>query len=453
MGKKTEKEIKTLKEDYFYEITTKIGKISNHMRNIFFLSNTQFGDEDRDTIDLLKKSISDTAKDMKYFAEQVPLEWIKLENALAVLKKDLQTKVLSWDDIYDLAGKTINGKIDIIAFLKSQHKIGNIVFFEDIKEYIILQPNWLVDCFKCLICDDNKLNIKLLQTTEMIELANTGCISNDMITKLFEKQPDVKFEIYQDHILKVMQKFDIIVKPKFKGTLNNVCQQSNSYYMPCMIRKTETLENIKKIFGDGCSASPWLTFEFEFLPLAYFNHILVHFMNEYIVCVEEDGEKRKAIFKGKAVFFLDKTRFERLILCFSKNAISLQIWKLDEFDENIYQLVLKNLRNKIKELNNQLRLKVTYKIKAKCSTGDYSKISGRLGFADLIERCKDGNYILEDSTVLSTDELVNTWLKPTVSMFIIFILCCLHFIEDCKYKKHFFSSGTLRVEYLKNRKM
>lgn len=354
---------------------------------------------------------------MHYFAEELPTQWIHLENALAVFK-DSGENILSFDNVKELSRKIFIEDKELLPFLNYQHKIGNIIFFEDIRNYIILQPNWLVKCFRCLVCDNhpNKRNINLVNSIEWKHLVDTGELADSLIDRLFAKEPTLQFEKFKTHLLNVMEKFDIIVKPRFAGINGDRSKISRSYYMPCMITKPNTSFNtIQKSFSDkqSCvSTSPWLVLEFEFLPVAYFNYVLFYFIRKYI-CEEVNGQK--AIYRGKALLCIDKTRLRKLFIGFSKNAISLQIWKWAVVPCETYRHILDELCCKIEELDNKLSQKVskTFKIKGKCSNGDYSKKVGRLSYKELIERCEDETYMCDEHNIRhSKEDLEKTWFQP-----------------------------------------
>lgn len=394
-------------------------KKANHKRRIHYITNTKVTDE----IDNLKKTINEIAKEMNYFEKKLPTQWIQLENALDFLTNDLKRNIISFKEIKEIARTAIIDKhADLLEFLNYQHKIGNIIFFEDIPEYIILQSNWLVKCFRCLVFDDDpaKRCIKV-STLEWKTLTETGKLSDTIIDNLFEKEDELKVE-HKPYLLDVMAKFDIIVKPQCVDTKGD--DPSNSYYIPCMIRNLPTsLTDIKKLFGandEGVTRSPWFILEFTFLPFAYFNHILVSYIREYIICGRDD---QKSIYGGKAVFFLDESQSQKFIICYSKNAISLQIWDWDECSDDQYIQVLGQIRDKIKELETKIRHTTTYVITAKCSDGDYFKRSGRISFKEREKRfLPNGKYFCKDHGQMhNKEEIVNAWFKhvDTVS-----ILCC-----------------------------
>ncbi|VDH93861.1 Hypothetical predicted protein [Mytilus galloprovincialis] len=411
---KTEKEVEDRKKEYIKRFKKCFGgqDKANHNRGIYFISNTEFLKSD---FNKLKNKISDVAKEMMYFTEELPMQWIQLENALSVLKDESKQNILSWQTCVELAEMLSIKENELLPFLTYQHNIGNIIFFADIKEYIILQPDWLVKCFRCLVCDNHpqKRNIEIVQLTDWHNLEKTGQLSDKIIDKLFEKEPDLEFGKYKTHILDVMEKFDILVKPKFIDTNNDSSLIPNSYYMPCMIKQQSiSLDIIKKMFqSEKCkfSFSPWLILEFKFLPLAYFNHILFYYITRYTVC-EKAGQK--TLYRGKTLVNLDKTGLRKLCICFSKNAIAFQVLTLSDVKDNIYNTILGELCKKIEELKERLGQSISCDIKAKCSNGDYSNKEGRMTFEELGEMCENGHYLCpEHNEMHSKDDVEKTWLQ------------------------------------------
>ncbi|VDI21663.1 Hypothetical predicted protein [Mytilus galloprovincialis] len=312
--------IEKMKEAYLNKFKEIFGghDKANHNRGIYFVSNREFLASD---FKKLKDKIYEVAKETNFFEEELPTQWIQLENALSVLKHESKQKILSFQKIVELSQITFIKEEDILPFLTYQHKIGNIIFFEDIQKYIILQPEWLVKCFRCLVCDDHQLkrNHEILNSDDWPHMEKTGQLSDDMIDRLFEKEP------------------------------------------------------------------------------------------EYKVC-EKAGQK--TLYRGKTLVNWIKTGLRKLCICFSKNAIALQVWTLSDVDDNINRTILEELCKKIEELKERLRQSISYDIKAKCSNGDYSNTEGRMTYKDLGEVCERGHYWCPEHKELhSKDDVEKTWLQ------------------------------------------
>lgn len=257
--------------------------------------------------------------------------------------------------------------------------------------------------------------MNLVNWQDRQNLKDTGLLSNDLIGHLFERDPTLKIGKYKEILLYVMNRFNIIIQPQLLAqTTTNEYQTSAKYYMPSMIKKKPTSRaEIWKIFiggKRGFRASPWLILEFNFLPLAYFNHILFYYVRKYRLC--EDTKEQHAIYRGKALLHLDQTGNRRLFICFSKNTIALQIWKKNDVDDRTYSNILEELCGRIKVLKTDVIQNLTYDVKAKCSKGDYSKILGRISCHDLTEKWPGQHYDCDEhGHKHNKEEIKNTWLR------------------------------------------
>ncbi|CAG2217899.1 unnamed protein product [Mytilus edulis] len=110
----------------------------------------------------------------------------------------------------------------------------------------------------------------------------------------------------------------------------------------------------------------------------------------------------------KTVVYLDKTEQSKLVICFSRNAISLQIWNSDKN----HQHIVEELCSKIEDLEMKLCHKLEYKIQSKCKTGDYFSSSGRISHEKLNALCEGGQYLCEEHKCRhNKDDIENTWFK------------------------------------------
>lgn len=182
-----------------------------------------------------------------------------------------------------------------------------------------------------------------------------------------------------------------------------------------MIKTPRTLVSIKNLYIQGnVELTPWLVLELTFLPLAYFNHILFYYLQNYNVCKVET--EQPAVYMGKAVFHLDHKKSSKFIVCFSRNTICLQIWQWRDVDENMYEKMFNELCDKIENIRDTIGQNISYTTKVKCRTGDFTKSAGRISFADLEETESDDYMCDEHNDFHSKEDLVNTWLIHGVSI-------------------------------------
>ncbi|XP_052081793.1 uncharacterized protein LOC127719609 [Mytilus californianus] len=377
-----------------------------HIRDIVYLSNK---DKDKNKFDILRSKIWKTVKSMSSWEDELPLSWIHLEKQLQV--KSDKENIVSLEDVMKIGREStfpVTNEEDVISFLRVQHEMGNIIFFHRLREYIILNPVWLVDAFRCLVspCEFQQHHLDI---DNLNQIADTGEIMIDYIEQMFTKVPKLNFFKHKDHLLKVMEEFDIIVRPKTRRPLS--FQQG--YYIPCLI-KYGTFATVSDNFGvnkNNCQRTPWVCLEFDFLPPAFFNHILVHLIRIYHVS-EADVKSRLALYSSFGVFDLNKSATSKLVLCTANDTIAFQVWQwLRDRSQFVY------LRTKIEEIVDDVikryRMDIKYDVKYKCKTGTFSKQMGRKTASELSQLkkycCSEHNENHE------AKEIIDVWIEQQKS--------------------------------------
>ncbi|XP_052073785.1 uncharacterized protein LOC127711717 isoform X1 [Mytilus californianus] len=371
-----------------------------HLETFHYISNKESPES---VIDDLRQKIFNTAKKLSVWRKSTPLVWIRLETKLNILRKSNDNiNIIKFEDISRIASKcSLTDYEELVKFLNEQNAIGNVIFFEDIPEYIILNPKWLVDAFRCVVSDKIKTDID-----------ESGKISRELMLKLFQKIPELKIETFDDHILKVMEKFDIIIKPRINENLD----EEISYYIPSMVISDSTIADIKTSFGlnnPNSKSSPWLILEFTFLPLAFFNHVFFDYIRKYEVC--KDRNNRMAFYHGIGIFYINKTKKEqKLVVCFSRNIIALQIWDLEDNMGTVCRNIFNEIESTVHSLQQRYKLTLAYKVKVKCAGGDYNNQQGRLKLSDLINITSGKFYCEEHNEFHFSQSLSSTWFEGQI---------------------------------------
>ncbi|CAC5419699.1 unnamed protein product [Mytilus coruscus] len=369
----------------------------HHLRKIFCLSNSNDPDEE---FKKLRLEISTTAKKMDNWGECMPLKWILLEHLIEIIKQDGKNFINLSDMVHMAKHRDINilDIKDVLIFLRFQHETGNIIFFEDIQDFIILNPNWLVDAFRCLVSD--KVDDKLQHRGDWTEFARKGHISDSLITELFKSKCGSQFLEERKNLVKVMEKFDILVR----------LDEAGKYVMPSMM-PNEKFEKVCKQIGvenPNCKRSSWLCLKFAFLPPAFFNHFTVWFMKIYKPSKIDNKQHRLALFRGICVFDIGEFGCEKLLVSMSSNTIALQHLSFSTNDfgsgcSNIH----KELIRKIEDIKKRYKLEISHELHFKCSTGLYYEDT--ISYQTL-KKSKE-YYCEEHKRVHQSEKIYLPWMK------------------------------------------
>ena len=376
-----------------------------HLREIVHVSNTIPSNED---FCHLRKEIFKWGKTIKTFQERIPLKWIHLERSLDLVR-ETGINILSFKELADLSSNcSIYNEDEVELFLIYQNNIGNIVYFKSLKNYVILSQKWLADAFKCLVCDSDKVDVKLRNTDDWQALKTRGELSLSLVSRLFDKVPELDFTKFQDHLLNVAELFGIVMRPK-TITGKNKIEKTPDYYMPSMINDAPEFSELLEHFGanlQDCKRQPWVCFQFKFLPLSLFNYILFYFMRLYTVCTYFVKKcKRLALFHGMAVFYNDHTRKQKIVLCFAKNAICIQFWEWRQPEKSTYKNLLSKIQSEILRLRYKYNIKIAFSKLGKCADGNIHDPAGWISYEDL-----DDEYLCEEHNQLhQSKDLCDTW--------------------------------------------
>ncbi|CAG2198887.1 unnamed protein product [Mytilus edulis] len=330
-----------------------------------------------DEFDILRRDIVEIAKSRNQWNIKTPARWIHLEKALA--GENLYGKpVVAKPDIAEIAKliiQPITDEEELEQFLTYHNGIGTYVYFSDLPEYVVLDPQWLASAFGCIITPD-QFQKNLVHQTEWEELRQHGRLSEKLLNEIFLQQ-EVNIKKYKIHLLKVMEKFNIIVRPR---TMSDTCEihEETDYYVPCMIKNT-SLSNINDIFYSCNSKSSCFCVEFVFLPPAFATQVLVACTRYYTVAKgpqTTDG-RHPAFYRDFAIYNLDATGCEKVLIANYRNVLQMQIWKWGEPERRSYHDVKAKLIGIIEEMKKVRALpSLSYELKLKCKFTDYECLDG-----------------------------------------------------------------------------
>lgn len=309
----------------------------------YFISNT---DDDSGVFKKIRQNLLNLAKTMKTWNMDYPFKFIQLEKCLQQRKKKLP--IIEFRELENISTEIQNplSHKELKFFLEFHHEMRTLVYFEDLSDYIILDTQWLSNAFKCIITakkfQSNPSRHRVKDKWD--DLNVRGLLHSVVLENILERNKNIfEFEEdeqsndeqdkHKDHILKVMEKFDIIIRPK---TSNQVADDEKPlYYVPCMVKAVPE-KDIYEMFNvtkDTCRISTWLCFEFSFLPPFLMNHLIASLSRNYEVAevgVTRQKQSKIALFKNIAVFELQKnTKLTKLLVMTFRNIIQIQVWDFE----------------------------------------------------------------------------------------------------------------------------
>lgn len=356
MGKTSLKERKK-------ELATHLCRImgNSSVHHHFLLSNLTDPDEEFEKIRL---EISTAAKRMNHWGERVPLTWIRLEYEVAIQRHDGKN-FIGLSDMVRMAKHpkiNIQDKDEVLRFLRFQHESGNIIYFDDIPDLIILHPQWVADAFRCLVADE--ICDKLQHRSDWKTCVQNTQMHYDLINKLFKSNCGNQFFEQAENLLILMEKIDVLFKISKTGL----------YIIPSRIPSVSFDKVCQQIGVDEsiCKRTSWLCLKFTFLPPAFFYHMYVYLLGEYQPTKMENAKQSMALFRELCVFDIDKSK-TKLLITMSTDTIALQLLSFSKEEE--FGIVCSNIRKvilrKAELIRQKYNFKILYELHFKCNNGNY----------------------------------------------------------------------------------
>ncbi|XP_052072196.1 uncharacterized protein LOC127710406 [Mytilus californianus] len=373
----------------------------HHLHDKLYLSNTKDSDEE---FEKLQFAIYETVRKMDNWGNAFPLKWILLEHLIEINKNNGRN-FINLNDMFNLAKHpniNILEKEDVLLFLRFQHNVGNIIFFENIPDLIILKPQWLADAFRCLVSD--KFDYRRLHHLEDWTLfTRQGKISELLITELFNSKDGSQFSGQTINLHKVMVKLDILVKI-----------ENSHYIMPSMMpsAKFEDICETFCIVTEKCKRTSWLCFKFEFLPPSFFNHLSAWFIRQYHPSKIDGGI---ALYRGICMFDIDASGCVKILVTMSTDTIALQVVSFSEQQRELYSEcsnIYSGVIQLIEDVKERYKVKISFKLHFKCSDGDYYKDTFEYDTLTKNQECFCPHHQRHRS-----EQIYSPWMKTEVFFF------------------------------------
>ncbi|XP_071150123.1 uncharacterized protein [Mytilus edulis] len=128
-------------------------------------------------------------------------------------------------------------KDELKVFLKFQHSIGKLLYFDEPKldDRIILSPTLLIDAFKSIVTDKQFCKGDKEREEIWNAMGTKGVVSKYAIDDVWKRKKYAKFNKDKDYLLTVMTHLDILVEPKRYDT-SRMRMPADFYYVASMVR-------------------------------------------------------------------------------------------------------------------------------------------------------------------------------------------------------------------------
>ncbi|KAK3594834.1 hypothetical protein CHS0354_002885 [Potamilus streckersoni] len=369
----------------------------------------------------LKRKLVEVASQQPYWGEEIPARWIPLEQELMRLKA-AGIKVIHRNLLEEInhTGAVPIATEELDLFLRFQHDIGTILYFsmDVLREKIVLDPQWLIDALKSLITADEMfiLRNKKAVTEKWFEFKTKGNLSPELIDAIWTKKKKVDFHDNKEHLLLLMEKLNIISKPKSYSEDGNEIKEENYYLAPCMLRQAMPREIISPESDPEMENTSVLCFMCtgKFLPPPIFHRLVGACLTHWPIAKKKS---ENLIYCGCCVFDLD--HHHRLTLHFRDYVIFLRVTTMgfkdttwtSELCNKARKFIFENLLKIIGNLCQSLQ----FEPYIKCPDADADSTEGLMSVSILQSNEKVVCHSHEKSHTLSSRQLLQYWFEEELS--------------------------------------
>ena len=265
---------------------------------LYMISNRN---RDTEMVNKLKVAIEQLANDQKY---TVPLSWFKLKETLKKSNKPSETEQpgnikkawLTWKEVQDMAEQEgIHDTDTLRAALQFFHNVGELVYFEEVTDFIVIDPQWLIDMLSKVITIPS--HYKTIQRKHWELLENEALLHEDAMKEVW---PEGAVQGLVDIMMKYALLLPVSTNYKLRHPSNKI-PPGKVYLVPSLLPSKGSDETPQAADRHEGSAPPvTLVFPDNFIPVGLTSRLIT------ALCNEHDWKALRQIYKDAAKFEVKK---------------------------------------------------------------------------------------------------------------------------------------------------
>ncbi|XP_060591096.1 uncharacterized protein LOC132746054 [Ruditapes philippinarum] len=184
-------------------------KLLKHIyRKDFAVDNTVTDDEG---VTALREAIIEIGRE-KAKTVEIPAKWILLEKSL---KEKVHKKIITFQSVMTIDALNeypLGSNDQVKIFLQYHHSKGTFIYFDEdpISYYVVLDPKYLIDAFKCLITSEQFCKKDPDIRPSFNKLHDEGRLEKELVDKLWSKDTELMYMENKEILLAFLAKHHII---------------------------------------------------------------------------------------------------------------------------------------------------------------------------------------------------------------------------------------------------
>ncbi|KAK3587463.1 hypothetical protein CHS0354_007955 [Potamilus streckersoni] len=364
----------------------------------------------------LKRNIFNLASQQPHWGEEKPARWLPLEQAIMTLKAS-GTKVVRvslLDEINRSASVRIQDKDEMDLFLRYQHEIGSILYFnaEGLRDSIVLDPQFIIDALKSLITAEMFIRAIPVITSKWFEFKEDGKLAHQLIDAIWTKEKNPDFHDNKNHLLLLMEKLNLIARPKSYSEDRKEVKEEDYFLAPCMLRQATPTEIISPESDPDIGNTSVLCFvcTAKFLPTPVFHRLLGACLTYWPIAKQGS---QNLIYCGCCVFDIDDVHqmtlhFRDYVIFTRVTGVGvINMHQSSEVCGKVKTFIFENLSRIIGNLGQSLQ----FELHIQCPRADPKSLEGLIAVSKLQRSEKVRCHSHAKSHILESKELLKFWFE------------------------------------------
>ncbi|XP_045161868.2 uncharacterized protein LOC123526687 [Mercenaria mercenaria] len=183
----------------------------------------------------------------------IPAKWIPLEKKLLDIRNKKIVRLVDIMKIDSENSHPIQDEEQIKLFLKYHHEKGGLIFFDEEKlhEFVVLDPQFLIDAFKCIITSQRFYRWKPDLKDLGEKLMNSGILEMDLLDEIWGNDETSQFYSFKDVLLAFMQRLRILAEMKDVTDTTRAEHVERTFLVPSLL-KGQADEKVMDAFLPPC---------------------------------------------------------------------------------------------------------------------------------------------------------------------------------------------------------
>ena len=243
--------------------------------SVFVVDNTKSGMQTEcSEVQRLRESILAVAKELPHTKEDIPIKWLRYENALQVVL-DKGHKWITTEHAKRIASEVcqIHDVQEFKTVLEFLHDQRILIHFDDnfeLNKLVVLDPQWLIDVFKTVITVKRHDHLERGFKDLWLKLERKGILEEKLLQHAWGQM------IEEDHtfesLIAIMEKFSLLC------SWSSFDQSSSKMYLVPSMLRWHPPQEITKLIASARLPSLFLKFESGVVPSNLFPRLVIQFL-------------------------------------------------------------------------------------------------------------------------------------------------------------------------------